>query len=278
MDSTARTLAGFLGAALALTTSVAAAQQPPEQQSGEAMQGGGMTEERDLADEQARLHFRAGRGLYDAGRFQQAAAEFEEAYRLSHRPELLFNAYVAYRDANDLEGAVRSLRAYLEQAQEVADRVNLVARLESMTQALEERRAREAALAEGRARAEEARRSAAAQAGGEAWPWIVMGVGGAMVVAGVITGAVALNEADTLANACPGGECPPNVDLDGRRDTARALGITTDVLLFGGGAFAVAGLVLGLALNGGSSPDTDRPEVSAGCGPSGCGAALRARF
>ncbi|MCZ7683540.1 MAG: hypothetical protein M5U28_34065 [Sandaracinaceae bacterium] len=63
-----------MGAALALLAAPALAQQPPEQQSDEAMQGGGMTEERDLSDEQARLHFRAGRGLYDAGRFAQAAA------------------------------------------------------------------------------------------------------------------------------------------------------------------------------------------------------------
>lgn len=64
------------------------------------MQGGGMTDQRQLADEQARAHFRVGQSMYDAGRFAEAAHEFEEAFRLSQRSELLFNAYVAFRDAD----------------------------------------------------------------------------------------------------------------------------------------------------------------------------------
>jgi hypothetical protein len=98
----------------ALVACPALAQQPEGGHSNadEQMQNGGVTEERDLSDQQARVHFRAGRGLYDAGRFEQAAQEFEQAYQLSQRPELLFNAYVAFRDANDLGGAVRSLGAY----------------------------------------------------------------------------------------------------------------------------------------------------------------------
>lgn len=275
LTTIARPLAASLGAALALLAAPALAQQPPEQQADEAMQGGGMTEERDLSDEQARLHFRAGRGLYDAGRFAQAAAEFEEAFRLSQRPELLFNAYVAYRDANDLEGAVRSLRAYLEQAEDVADRVNLTARLESMTQALEDRRAREVEVEEQRRRADAAQPQAS---GPEVWPWIVMGAGAAVVIGGVAAGAVALSETDALVAECPGGQCGASVDLDGRRESVRALAITADVLLFGGGAIAVAGLVLGIVLNSGGTPAETAPEVSAGCSPTGCGATLRTRF
>ncbi len=276
MEKFAKPLAASMGAALALLAAPALAQQPPEQQSDEAMQGGGMTEERDLSDEQARLHFRAGRGLYDAGRFAQAAAEFEEAFRLSQRPELLFNAYVAYRDANDLEGAVRSLGAYLEQAQDVADRVNLTARLESMTQALEERRAREAEVEEQRRRAEAAQPQQASS--GEVWPWIVMGAGAALAIGGAVTGGIALSETDALLAECEDGQCDADVDLDGWRGSVRALAITTDVLLFGGGAIAVAGLILGIVLNSGGTPADTAPEVSAGCGPTGCGATLRTRF
>lgn len=276
MEKFAKPLAASMGAALALLAAPALAQQPPEQQSDEAMQGGGMTEERDLSDEQARLHFRAGRGLYDAGRFAQAAAEFEEAFRLSQRPELLFNAYVAFRDANDLEGAVRSLGAYLEQAQDVADRVNLTARLESMTQALEERRAREAEVEEQRRRAEAAQPQQASS--GEVWPWIVMGAGAALAIGGAVTGGIALSETDALVAECEDGQCDAGVDLDGRRGSVRALAITTDVLLFGGGAIAVAGLILGIVLNSGGTPAEAAPEVSAGCGPTGCGATLRTRF
>ncbi len=278
MDSIVTPMRLALVVAVVALSSPAAAQQPDQQSSEEAMQGG-MTEERDLADEQARLHFRAGRGLYDAGRFQQAAEGFEEAFRLSQRPELLFNAYVAYRDANDLEGAVRSLGAYLEHAQDVPDRVNLTARLESMTQALEERQAREAALAETQRREQEAAARRACSGGGEIWPWIVMGGGVLVAAAGAVTGGFALEAAGSLAAECPNDECPRSVDLDGRRSNAQALGISTDVLLFGGGAIAVTGLVLGIVLNSGGAPaDSEQPAVSAACGPTGCGATLRGSF
>jgi tetratricopeptide (TPR) repeat protein len=265
-----------LSGLLWLLATAASAQQPPQVQADQAMRGGGMTEERGLADEQARLHFRAGLGLYDAGRFLQAAEEFEEAYRLSQRPQLLFNAYVAYRDASDLAGAVRSLENYLRESQEVPDRVNLEARLRSMRDALTEQEARAAQLAENERRLAEQRAMAPRP---EVWPWVVAAAGGAMVIGGAITGGLALGEADALVAACPNGECGARVDLDGRRSTAQTLAITTDVLLFGGAAVAATGVILGLVLSAsGTSSSADAPEVSAACSPTGCAASLRARF
>lgn len=283
---TAHASCGALALALALSLAAApaAAQEedaPPEgtSQADEQMQNGGVTEERDLADAQARAHFRAGRSLYDVGQFAQAAQEFESAYRLAQHPELLFNAYVAYRDANDLEGAVRSLGAYLDLVQDAPDRVNLQARLASMSQALAGQRAREAALEAERQRPAPA---PSAPPGPTVWPWAVMGIGTAMVVAGVVTGAAAIVEADSLVADCPNNLCAPTVDLDGRRGTVEALGISTDVLLFGGAAVAATGLVLGLVLNAGTpaeaAAEPGAPEVGAACGPSGCAASLRMRF
>lgn len=279
-----KTVTHALALALVLAAAPAAAQEqaPPEgaSEADAQMQNGGVTEERDLADAQARAHFRAGRSLYDLGRFAQAAQEFESAYRLAQRPELLFNAYVAYRDANDLAGAVRSLGAYLDLVQDAPDRVNLQARLASMSEALEQQRAREAEL--------EAERNRPAQPppapeGPAVWPWIVMGTGVAMVVVGIVTGVAGLTEADALASLCANNLCLPSVGLDERRSTVEALGITTDVLLFGGGAIAVAGLVLGIVLNSGRAPaetasPPGTPEVTAACGPTGCAGSLRMRF
>lgn len=263
-----------------LSASSALAQEPTDEpehsQADEQMQNGGMTEERDLSDQQARIHFRAGRGLYDAGRFQQAAEEFEMAYRLSQRPELLFNAYVAFRDANDLEGAVRSLGAYLDQVEEVPDRVNLEARLRSMSLALDDQRAREAELEAERNRPEPTTPPPADES--VFWPWIVMGVGAAAAIAGVVTGALALTDADSLVHDCPNDVCQGSIPLDDRRSAIHSLGIATDVLLFGGGAIAVTGLILGIVLNSGGSGAAEQPAVSAMCGPTGCAATLRARF
>jgi len=46
-------------------------------------------------DERARIHFMAGSNYYDEGQYESAAGEFMEAYRLSHRPQLLLNASTA---------------------------------------------------------------------------------------------------------------------------------------------------------------------------------------
>src|ERR1700712_5200677 len=82
-------------------------------------------------DEEARERFELGRTFYDAGRFQQAAEEFGEAYKLSGRPQLLYNLYVANRDAANWQLAIEALRGYLDKVPDAPDRINLRARLES---------------------------------------------------------------------------------------------------------------------------------------------------
>jgi tetratricopeptide (TPR) repeat protein len=241
------------------------------------MQGNGITEERALSDEQARLHFRAGVGLYDAGRFPQAAEEFEEAFRLSGRPQLLFNAYVAYRDANDVAGAARCLEGYLRGTPDVEDRVNLEARLRSMREALAEEASRAALLAENERRLAE---SQALQRGPEVWPWVIAGTGAAMMLGGAVTGGLALSEADALVAACPGGECAPGANLAARRSNAQTLATATDALVFGGAAIALTGVVLGLVLmpSGSDADERSRPTVGAGCTDQGCSATVSGRF
>jgi tetratricopeptide (TPR) repeat protein len=63
-------------------------------------------------DAEAREHFQLGRSFYEQGSFQQAAEEFEIAYRLSARPQLLYNVYVARRDAGNQPMAIDALRGY----------------------------------------------------------------------------------------------------------------------------------------------------------------------
>jgi Tfp pilus assembly protein PilF len=47
-------------------------------------------------DERARGHFLAGSSYFDQGRYDQAAEQFETAYSLSPRSQLLLNAAAAY--------------------------------------------------------------------------------------------------------------------------------------------------------------------------------------
>jgi tetratricopeptide (TPR) repeat protein len=94
-----------------------------------------------VGEEQARAHFRLGRAHYDNGAFEEAATEFEAAYRISQRPALLYNIYLANRDANDTRRAATALRSYLELEKNIENRVQLAARLAAMERNLAEQAA-----------------------------------------------------------------------------------------------------------------------------------------
>jgi tetratricopeptide (TPR) repeat protein len=246
------------------------------------------TRESDMADAQARGAFRLGRQYYEQGRFAEAAAEFERAYGLSGRAELLYNAYLAYRDAQDEEGSARTLRGYLAQVEQVEDRPHLEARLQAIEAGIAERRAtsdaQQAATAEAQRQAEEARRRAD-EAGrpryrtvpGQPWPWVITGVGGAMVIVGVITGAVAMSERSAFDTQCTLQLCPADFDLATRRSNLESLAITTDVLLIDGGVVVATGVILGL-LFGLDRSEPIAPEVSASCTGDGCIGLVRGEF
>jgi tetratricopeptide (TPR) repeat protein len=87
-------------------------------------------------EEQARAHFRLGRAHYDNGNFAQAGIEFEEAYRISQRAALLYNIYLAYRDANDTRKAADALRKYLQLEKDIENRGQLESRLAALDRAL----------------------------------------------------------------------------------------------------------------------------------------------
>jgi tetratricopeptide (TPR) repeat protein len=88
------------------------------------------------AEEKARAHFRLGRAHYDNGDFAQAAVEFESAYRISQRAALLYNIYLAYRDASDTRHAAEALRKYLQLEQKVENRGQLESRLAALDRSL----------------------------------------------------------------------------------------------------------------------------------------------
>jgi hypothetical protein len=114
-------------AALALLVSPAAA----------AAQDAPPTATEDASTTQAREHFRVAMDHYNAGRFAEAATEFQRSYDLSHRPELLHNIYLSRRDMGDIAGAVDALRLYLTEATiPEADRTTLVHRLRGMESSL----------------------------------------------------------------------------------------------------------------------------------------------
>ena len=272
---------------LALTWAAPVAAQEGGQDAQEAMQGGGMTNDGELDDARAREHFQIATRYYDEGRFIDAAEQFEEAFQLSGRAELQYNAYIAYREAHQSRRAAAMLEGYLRMVPDAPDRVNLEARLEELRRAIaqEEQQQQQLTDAEQRAAdeaaraAEEARGRREAEAAPEAWPWVVFGVGAAAAIAGAVLAGLAYSDATTLRGECDAAElCLPQTNFAERRDDIRTFALVGDVLLFGGGGVALAGLILGLVFGlGGSSDDgeseggeTDTPEVSATCTGVGC--------
>jgi tetratricopeptide (TPR) repeat protein len=245
-------------------------------------------------DEQARAHFRVGRQRYEEGRFAEAARDFQEAYNLSRRAALLYNVYVAWRDAGDKPMAAEALRQYLAgMPPELPERASLEARLRSLDEEIaqneslqaqaneararadEERRQREAA--EARAREEEARRRQA-ERGDPTFGWILTASGGALLVGSAITGILALGRVGELEDNCPGDRCRAGFDLEGERRSARNMVRITDILWISGAAIAATGLVLVMLSGGDDEEEAAAPAAGAMCGPDGCSAEMRVRF
>lgn len=264
---------GIVLAALVLATAArTSAQQDRAEGEGEV----------ERSDGEARVHFRLGRAYYESGRFAEAAEEFEEAYEHSGRAQLLYNVFLARRDAGQLDQAIEALKKYLEGVPE-AKRDALEARLESIKR-LRGQRERSAGEGEttsepgsgevadqGEAADEEAGTEGAGAGeatteeggskgeGGPAGdpvvqddggggrssiPWIVMSVGGALLAGGTITGVLALKEEKDLEGQCgpDGTSCPPG--FESQTDRGQTLATTTDVLLAVGGVAVGAGVVL----------------------------------
>ena len=90
------------------------------------------------------------------------------------------------------------------------------------------------------------------------WGWVAVGVGGALLVSGAITGGMALSKQKDLEDKCPDKVC---VDPNDRslKDSADTLALATDILLPIGCAVAGTGIVL-LVL--GMSDDEQKGQAS----------------
>lgn len=80
-------------------------------------------------DAEARQHFQAGRDAFSRGDFATAATEFERAYALSRRAQLLYNIGRAYQEQLRLEDAHRAFQHYLDAVPNAPDRAEVEGRL-----------------------------------------------------------------------------------------------------------------------------------------------------
>jgi tetratricopeptide (TPR) repeat protein len=265
-------------------------------------------------EEEARKHFRLGRAYYDNGDFAQAADEFEEAYRISQRAALLYNIYLAYRDASDVPHAADALRKYLELEHNIENRGQLEARLAALDRTLAEAAAPAPGPSPAAPPASNASTLTAAPLPATAaktslppvtsepehappvttsarnltLPLVLMASGGAMMAGALVTGILTLGKRGDLSDAqsqCEKlGTCsalsPARVrELDNTRSSGKTLAAITDVLLFGGLAVAGTGVVLFfLDANSGEHQHADRTSASVMCAPGACAGRVAMSF
>jgi len=245
------------------------------------------------AEELARQHFQLGRAQYQGGSFSEAAASFEHAYALSKREMLWYNIYLAHRDAGNNKQSAIALRNYLERVPELENRAQLEARLESLDRivAQEEQREREAserAAAQQRA-SDESDQAAPAPAlvaeqsptikreqSSSIVPYILMGVGGAMVVGGVVVGVMAMGKHSELEEKCVTDPC--DASLKSLADDGKTLNVVADVLLFGGIAAAATGGVLWFLDSSDDSAGEQPVRAAVSCGPHACNGRVAVSF
>jgi tetratricopeptide (TPR) repeat protein len=246
----------------------------------------------DKADEKAaRDAFERGRVFYDSGQFEQASVAFEEAYRLSGRDALLYNLYLAYRDASEQDKAAQALRGYLAKVPNIENRAQLEARLAALEQNLARQREQQSAASAPPVSAVTAPVEpvvvAPVEAHGEPvsssrsprfYAGIALaGVGAAAMITSIATGVLTKKRQQKLEDSCDGKSC--DASLKDTADSGKRLAHTTDALLFSGIALAGAGAAL-LVFGGleRPKPEARTPRFTAACSREGCVASSTLRF
>jgi len=107
--------------------------------------------------------------------------------------------------------------------------------------------------------------------------WVAVGVGGALLIGGAITGGMALNLDSDLHNDCDeGGHC-----LDDRQpdiDKLNTLSLTTDILMGVGAAAAVTGVVLLIVGHKKKGENEEPVALAPAFAPGFAGAVIQGRF
>jgi tetratricopeptide (TPR) repeat protein len=92
----------------------------------------------DLSIEVAKRHFQNGQQLFDVGRWDEAAEEFEKAYAAKNDPTFLYNMAQAYRRKGDAKRALDLYKNYLIKAPESPQRAEVEGRIKALQKQLEE--------------------------------------------------------------------------------------------------------------------------------------------
>ncbi len=255
----------------------------------------------DANNAEARALYDAGAVAFTDGRFEDALERWQQAYALSPHVALLFNIGTAYDRLGRAAEAVEFYQSYLEGQPEAQNRNYVLRRIEILAVLAESQGSNEGAPG-GEPPGEEVSQGEATdgtEATGESsdestnepletgpedsigegplpsnesagvpiGAVVTLGVGGAALIAGVVTGLLARGRHADLETNCPSGICGEEFqgDIDGLRRMTRA----TDALLIGGGVVAAGGLVWLLLGMGNDDGDDGAVRAEIGFGQLG---------
>ena len=202
-------------------------------------------------DERAKAHFLAGQSYYDQASYTDALREFNEAYRISKRPALLYNVARCYEALDQYDEAVKMLQRYLDEDPETTDRAAVETRIANL-------RGRRVPPSRGEpdvGRPPPPRAPPVVQPQPPSAPppppaphrkrvatWVVGGVGVGLLAAALGTGVAAQVDYNDLSGACMANRCDPSEQK--KIDSGKCLALATDVLWPIGAAAVVTGVVL----------------------------------
>ncbi len=240
--------------------------------------------------ETARHHYDAAVNYYEQLRYEDAAREFREAYRISGRSHLLKNIAISLQHARRWADAADAYTQYLAEAPSERDRAGIEARIA---------RLRELAASEARGdetsdegvpetplleSSEEEDSFATEMSPPEevittessfpVVPTVFVSMAAALGIGALATGIIAHDTYERLDGACMSGICDPS--LRGDRDRGEALAITSTVLTGAFAAAAITGIVL-FIVSGEESSDSE-PHVSGYLDREGGGLFIRGRM
>jgi tetratricopeptide (TPR) repeat protein len=216
-------------------------------------------------EERAKAHFLAGQSYYDQASYADALKEFNEAYRISKRPALLYNIARCNEGLGDLDKAVASLQDYLAQAPNADDREAVQQRIKNLQDRLASRMPKHPPVERGE-RGEPkpappqptpppttataapppttatSAPAASKPARKRVWTWVVGGIGLGLLAGALGTGISAQLDYGDLNNHCMMNAC--STSYAGEASTGKQLALATDVLWPIGAAAMVTAIVL----------------------------------
>ncbi len=192
----------------------------------------------DPADAQAREVFRRGAAAFGEGRYEDALAAFEEAYRLSGRAVLHFNLALAHDRLRQDRQALEAYERYLAEVEDIPNRAEVERRVEILRRATADETPPQGETPE-------AGQSAEAPGGRSSepgvLPWIVLGASGAVAVGGGILFAVGLGDSGSVEDAPDGASWSEYERAAHRGGLLQTLGVI-------GLAAGLAGMAAGVTL------------------------------